>query len=60
MSNITTCIDSSRTVSAEDEKILEERFALLEEAHKHLVDPTTGQFRTMAEAMEIAKSIIKK
>lgn len=54
MSNITTCIDSSRPISPEDEKILEERFALLEKAHKHLIDPETGEFRTIAEAMKIA------
>lgn len=55
MSNITTCIDSSRTISAEDEKLLEEKFRILDEAHKHLYDPETGTFRTMAEAMEIAR-----
>ncbi len=54
MSNITTCIDSSRTISAEDEKLLEEKFRILDEAHKHLYDPETGTFRTMAEAMKIA------
>lgn len=55
MSNITTCIDSSRPLSPEDEKILEERFKLLDEAQKHLYDPEAGKFRTMAEALEIAK-----
>lgn len=54
MSNITTCIDSSRPVSAEDQKLLDEKFKLLEEAHKHLYDPETGTFRTMAEALKIA------
>lgn len=52
MSNITTCIDSSRPVSEEDQKILEEKFRLMDEAHKHLYDTETRQFRTMAEAME--------
>ena len=54
MSNITTCIDSSRPVSDEDQKLLDEKFKLLEEAHKHLYDPETGTFRTMAEALKIA------
>lgn len=54
MSNITTCIDSSRPVSEEDQKLLDEKFKLLEEAHKHLYDPETGTFRTMAEALKIA------
>ena len=54
MSNITTCIDSSRPVSEEDLKLLDEKFKLLEEAHKHLYDPETGTFRTMAEALKIA------
>jgi len=53
MSNITTCIDSSRPVSAEDQKLLEEKFRIMEEAHKHLYDPDTGTFRTMAEALKI-------
>ena len=54
MSNITTCIDSSRPVSEEDQKLLDKKFKLLEDAHKHLYDPETGTFRTMAEAMKIA------
>ena len=54
MSNITTCIDSSRTVSEEDQKLLDEKFKLMEEAHRHLYNPETGTFRTMAEALEIA------
>ena len=54
MSNITTCIDSSRQISEEDQKILDEKFKLMDEAHKHLYDPETGTFRTMAEAMKIA------
>ena len=53
MSNITTCIDSSRPVSEEEQKLLDEKFKLLEEAHKHLYDPETGIFRTMAEALKI-------
>lgn len=53
MSNITTCIDSSRPVSKEDEKLLEEKFRIMDEAHKHLYDPETGTFRTMAEALKI-------
>ena len=53
MSNITTCIDSSRSISAEDEKLLEEKFLIMDEAHKHLYDPETGTFRTMAEALKI-------
>ncbi len=53
MSNITTCIDSSRSISAEDEKLLEEKFRIMDEAHKHLYDPETGTFRTMAEALKI-------
>lgn len=53
MSNITTCIDSSRPVSAEDQKLLDEKFRLMDEAHKHLYDPETGTFRTMAEALKI-------
>ena len=53
MSNITTCIDSSRPVSEQDQKLLDEKFRLLEEAHKHLYDPETGTFRTMAEAIKI-------
>ncbi len=53
MSNITTCIDSSRPVSEEDQKLLDEKFKLMEEAHKHLYDPETGNFRTMAEAIKI-------
>ena len=53
MSNISTCIDSSRPVSEEDQKLLDEKFRLLEEAHKHLYDPETGTFRTMAEAIKI-------
>ena len=53
MSNITTCIDSSRPISEEDQKILDEKFRLMDEAHKHLYDPETGTFRTMAEAIEI-------
>lgn len=56
MSNITTCIDSSRPCSEEDKKILEDRFNLIDEARKHLIDPANGQFRTMAEAIEIAKT----
>jgi hypothetical protein len=56
MSNITTCIDSSRPLSEEDKKTLEKRFNLLNEAHKNLIDPVTGKFRTMAEALEITKS----
>lgn len=55
MSNITTCIDSSRPISTEDEKILEEKFNLIDEALKHLYDPETGTFRTMAEAMELVR-----
>ncbi len=54
MSNITTCIDSSRPRSEEDDKILEERFALLDKARMYLIDPATGQFRTMEEALEKA------
>lgn len=54
MSNITTCIDSSRPVSEEEQKLLDEKFKLLEEAHRHLYDPETGMFRTMAEAIKIA------
>lgn len=53
MSNITTCIDSSRPVSKEDEKLLEEKFRIMDETHKHLYDPETGTFRTMAEALKI-------
>lgn len=53
MSNITTCIDSSRPISKEDEKLLEEKFRIMDEAHKHLYDPETGTFRTMSEAMKI-------
>ena len=53
MSNITTCIDSSRPVSEEDQKLLDEKFKLMEEAHRHLYDPETGTFRTMAEALKI-------
>lgn len=54
MSNITTCIDSSRPRSDEDDKILEEKFSLIDEARKYLYDPEAGQFRTMAQAMELA------
>ena len=53
MSNITTCIDSSRPRSAEDDKKLDEKFALIDEARKHLYDSETGTFRTMAEALKI-------
>ena len=53
MSNITTCIDSSRPRSDEDDKTLEEKFNLIDEARKHLYDPETGTFRTMAEALKI-------
>lgn len=53
MSNITTCIDSSRPRSEEDDKILKEKFDLIDEARKHLYDPETGTFRTMAEALKI-------
>lgn len=56
MSNITTCVDSSRGLSPEDEKLLDEKFALMDKARKNLVDPETGRFRTIAEAMEIAKN----
>ena len=55
MGNIKTCVDTSRTRSNEDDKILEAKFDLLDEAHKHLFDPEAGTFRTMAEALEIAK-----
>ena len=55
MSNITTCIDTTRPRTAEDDKILEEKFNLIDEARKYLYDPETGTFRTMAEAMEIAR-----
>lgn len=56
MSNISTCIDSSRPLSTEDEKILEERFALLNEASKYLLDPESGEFRTIAEAIKLAST----
>jgi len=54
MSNITTCIDSSRPISTEDEKLLEKKFDLIDEARKHLYNSETGEFRTMAEAMSLA------
>ena len=60
MSNITTCVDSSRTINAEDEKILEERFALIDEARKHLYDPATGSFRTMAEAVKLVSKTVER
>ena len=55
MGNIKTCVDTSRMRTTEDDEILEAKFDLLDEAHKHLFDPPTGKFRTMAEAIEIAK-----
>jgi hypothetical protein len=56
MSNITTCIDSSRPRSEEDDKILDEKFKLIDEARKHLYDPESGTFRTMAEAIKIVSN----
>ena len=53
MGNIKTCVDTSRELAAGDDKILEEKFKLIDEARKNLYDPETGKFRTMAEAMEI-------
>lgn len=55
MGNIKTCVDTSRIRTNEDNDILEAKFDLLGEARKHLIDPETGNFRTMAEAIEIAK-----
>ena len=57
MSNITTCIDSSRPLSAEDKKILEEKFRVLDEAQKYLYDAETGTFRTMSEALELVSKL---
>ena len=56
MGNIKTCVDTSREKSLDDDMILEERFRLLDNARSRLYDPETGSFRTMAEAMEIAKT----
>ena len=55
MGNIKTCVDTSRQLADGDDKILDEKFSLIDEARKHLYDPETGKFRTMEEAMEIAK-----
>ncbi len=55
MGNIKTCVDTSRQLADGDDKILEEKFELIDEARKYLVDPETGKFITMAEAIEIAK-----
>ncbi len=55
MGNIKTCVDTSRELAAGDDKILDEKFNLIDEARKHLIDTDTGEFRTMAEAMKIAK-----
>ena len=59
MGNIKTCVDTSRELADGDDKILDEKFRLIDEAHKYLYDPETGSFRTMAEAMELAKHNIK-
>ena len=55
MGNIKTCVDTSRHLADGDDKILEEKFELIDKARKNLYDPETGKFRTMAEAIEIAK-----
>jgi len=55
MGNIKTCVDTSRQLAPGDDKILEEKFDLLDEARKNLYDEKTRKFRTMAEALEIAK-----
>ena len=55
MGNIKTCVDTSRIKDAGDDEILEKKFALIDKAHKYLYDPETGKFRTMAEALEMAR-----
>jgi hypothetical protein len=55
MGNIKTCVDTSRTRSTQDDEILDEKFNLIDEARKYLFDHSKGEFRTMAQAMELAK-----